>query len=64
MEHIFCPANLHGVAGIVATLGAENPVRLSGHDVEDFSFPLIPPLEAKHNRNVRLQWFLTCRQVN
>jgi len=43
------------VAGIIAPLGAKDPVRLPGHHIEDFSFSLVPPLKAENNRNVRLQ---------
>jgi len=55
MEDVFLSADLDGVTGIVATLGAKDPVRLPGHHIKDFSFPLVPPLKAENNRNVRLQ---------
>ena len=55
MQDVLLAADLHGVPGIVAPLGAKNPVGLAGHHIEDFSFPLVPPLQAENNRNVRLQ---------
>ena len=57
MEDVFFPSNFHRVARIVASLRAEDPVGFAGHDIEDFTFSLIPPLEAKDNRNVRFQNF-------
>ena len=55
VQDVLLATNLHGVAGIVAPLGTKNPVRLPGHHIEDFSFPLIPPLEAEYDGDVGFQ---------
>ena len=52
MEDVFFPSDFHRVSRIIASLRAEDPVSFPGHDIEDFSFPLIPPLETQDNRNV------------
>ena len=41
--------------GIITALGPEDPIRLPGHDIEDFSFTLVSPLKAKHDRDVGFQ---------
>lgn len=55
MQDVLLSSDLHGVARIVSSLGAENPVRLPGHDIKDFPLPLIPPLEAEDQRGPGLQ---------
>ena len=55
MQDVLFAANLHGVTGIVAALGTEDPIGLPGHDIEDFSFSLIPPLKAEYDGDVGFQ---------
>jgi len=55
MEDVFFLTDFHRVAGIVPPLGTKDPISLSGHDIEDFSLSLIPPLETKNNRYVGFQ---------
>lgn len=55
VKNIFFPTDLHGVAGIVPPLRAENPVGLPRHHVKNLAFPLIPPLEAENNGNAGFQ---------
>ena len=55
MEDVFFLTDFHRVAGIVSPLGPKDPVSLASHDIEDFPFSLIPPLEAKNNRYVGFQ---------
>ena len=46
VQDVLLATNLHGVTGVVAALGTEDPVRLPCHHIEDFSFPFVPPLKA------------------
>jgi hypothetical protein len=47
------------VTGIVATLGAKNPVRLPRHHIENLSFPFVSPLETQDDRDLGFQQCLS-----
>ena len=50
MQDIFRRAVDDGVAGVIAALAADDDVRFSGEDVDDFAFAFIAPLRADQYR--------------
>ena len=50
MQHIFFPGDDDGVPRVVATLRADDEVRLLGEEINDFAFAFVAPLGADQDR--------------
>ena len=55
MQNILLFSDFHRMAGIVASLGAQYPIGLRSHDIQNFSLPLISPLKTKDDCDARVQ---------
>lgn len=49
MEFIDLIPHLHGVAGIIATLGTDHYIGLGGENVDDLSLALVSPLQSHYH---------------